>query len=423
LIAKKFNIRQMEKAALFLFLLLPVVAVAQPNQWRGPARDGHFPDKELLETWPKVGPELVLEVTGIGEGFSSVVKHRGVYYVTGKKDTMDLVTAIDPSGEIKWQVPFGRSWIRSYPNTRSTPTLEGDRMYLQSGTGRLVCLDIETAVEIWSVEVDRDFKTEWHNWGVSESPLIVDNLVIVTPSGKRTTMVAFDKENGELVWETEATGGRRSYVSPVLYEFNDMQLILGMTSYDLIAVDPANGEIAWKYPYYLAGDRKDREEGAIMTNTPLFKEDEIFVTTIYYYPSVMLKISEDGKSVTEKWRNTTLDNHHGQVVLVGDNLYGANWMGNSNGKWVCLDWETGEVMWETKWYNKGSIITADEMLYIYEEKRGNVGLLKPDPEKFEPSGSFRITEGEGPHWAHPAIFERELIIRHGDYMFVYDIRK
>jgi len=412
----------MQKAALFLFLLLPVLAVAQPNQWRGPARDGHFSDAGLLETWPKGGPELILEVSGIGEGFSSAVKYGGEYYVTGKKDTMDLVTAINAKGEIKWQVPFGRSWIRSYPNTRSTPTLEGDRIYLQSGTGRLVCLDIETAEEIWSGEVDKDFKTEWHNWGVSESPLIVDNLVVVTPSGKRTTMVAFDKENGELVWETEATGGKRSYVSPVLYEYNGLRLILGMTSRDVFAVDLTSGEIFWRYQYSLLGEEEDRED-AIMTNTPLYRENEIFITTGYDYPSVMLKMSEDGKSVTEKWRNTTLDNHHGHVVLVGNNLYGANWMGNSNGKWVCLDWETGEVMWETKWYNKGSIITADNMLYIYEEKRGNVGLLKPDPERFELSGSFRITEGEGPHWAHPSIFERELIIRHGDYMFVYDIGK
>ena len=412
----------MQKAALFLFFLLPVVAVAQPNQWRGPARDGHFPDTELLKTWPKGGPELILKVSGIGEGFSSVVKHEGDYYVTGKKDTMDLVTAINARGEIKWQVPFGRSWIRSYPNTRSTPSLEGDRIYLQSGTGRLVCMDIETAREIWAVEVDRDFNAEWHKWGVSESPLILDDLVVVTPSGKRTTMVAFNKENGELVWETEAAGGMRSYVSPVLYEYNGMRLILGMTTRHVFGVDPDSGEIFWKFHYALLGEDEDRKD-AIMTNTPLYRKDEIFITTGYDFPSVMLKLSEDGKSVTEKWRNNVLDNHHGHVVLLGDYLYGANWMGNSNGKWVCLDWKTGEVMWETKWYNKGSIITADNMLYIYEEKRGNVGLLKPDPERFELSGSFKITEGEGPHWAHPAIFEKELIIRHGDYMFVYDIRE
>jgi outer membrane protein assembly factor BamB len=412
----------MQKAALFLFFLLPVVVVAQSNQWRGPARDGHFPDTELLETWPKGGPELILQVSGIGEGFSSPVKHRGVYYVTGKKDTMDLVSAVNAKGEIKWQVPFGRSWIRSYPNTRSTPTLEGDRIYLQSGTGRLVCLDIERAEEIWTVEVDKDFKADWHKWGVSESPLIVDNLVVVTPSGKRTTMVAFNKDNGELVWKTKATGGKRSYVSPVLYEYNGLRLILGMTTRDVFAVDPANGEIYWKFRYSLLGEDEDRED-AIMTNSPIYREDEIFITTGYDFPSVMLKISKDGRSVIEKWRNTTLDNHHGHVVSVGDYIYGANWMGNSNGKWVCLDWETGEVMWETKWNNKGSIITADDLLFIYEEKRGNVGLLKPNPERFELSGSFRITEGEGPHWAHPTIFERELILRHGDYMFVYDVRK
>jgi hypothetical protein len=109
------------------------------------------------------------------------------------------------------------------------------------------------------------------------------------------------------------------------------------------------------------------------------------------------------------------------VVLHDDFIYGSNWKDNRYGKWVCLDWKTGEVMWVTPWHNKGSIIAADGMLYIYEEKDGHVGLVKPDPERFELTGSFQITEGEGPHWAHPAIYEGKLMIRHGDYLFAFDI--
>ena len=120
----------------------------------------------------------------------------------------------------------------------------------------------------------------------------MDDMVICCPAGKKTAMVALDKNTGERVWQTESLGGKRSYVSPVLYEYNDIRQILGMTSKDIYAVNPDNGEIVWSYPYYKQGE-KHNEEGAIITITPIYKEDEIFVTAGYDFPGIMLKLSED----------------------------------------------------------------------------------------------------------------------------------
>ena len=89
---------------------------------------------------------------------------------------------------------------------------------------------------------------------------------------------------------------------------------------------------------------------------------------------------------------------------------------------VCLNWDTGNVQYESEWNSKGNIIYADGMLYLYEEKSGFVGLVNADPAKFEVVSSFRITEGEGQHWAHPAIFDGKLYIRHGDVLLIYDIK-
>ncbi len=153
----------MNRTAVFILLFLPALAGAQPDQWQGPKRDGHYPDTGLLKTWQKDGPELIFQVSGIGEGFSTPVEHNGTIFVTGKKDTMDLLTAIDQEGQIKWQVPYGRSWIRSFSNTRCTPTLEENRIYLLSGTGQLVCMDADKGVVLWSANTDIDFETEWHD--------------------------------------------------------------------------------------------------------------------------------------------------------------------------------------------------------------------------------------------------------------------
>lgn len=388
------------------------------GQWRGVVRDGQFSGTGLLKEWPEGGPNKIYEVTGIGEGFSSPVVHDGYIYLTGKIDNLDMLTALTLDGELMWQIPYGSAWQKSYTSTRPSAVLEDERAYLLSGIGELVCLDIETRSVIWSINVDSTYGAVWDTHGISETLLLVDDLVVCTPSGPQTTMVAFNKYNGEPAWETVPIGGRRSYVSPVLYKYGSIRYILGASTWSYFAVDPSTGRVIWSFPYYLLGDR-DTERGTLITFTPIYKEDEIFITTGYDYPAVMLKVSGDGNTVKEKWRCPEFDNHHGHVVRIGNFLYGSNWHNNSQGEWMCVDWETGEVMWVKDWYTKGNIISSDSMIYIYEERQGNVGLLKPDPLQFNLKGSFRVQGGKGPHWAHPVIHDDFLLIRHGDHLMFY----
>jgi outer membrane protein assembly factor BamB len=109
-------------------------------------------------------------------------------------------------------------------------------------------------------------------------------------------------------------------------------------------------------------------------------------------------------------------------VLVEGKIYGSNWQHNSRGRWTCVDWETGETHWDEEWFNKGSVIYADGMLYLYEEKTGNVALVEPSAEKLKLAGTFTVDAGAGPHWAHPAIYNGKLYIRHGDVLMVYNLK-
>ena len=386
-------------------------------QFRGPDRSGIFKETGLLKQWPEGGPGLIFETEGIGKGFSSPVLSGDVIYVTGMKDTIDYLSAIDLSGTIKWQVPYGRSWMRSYPDTRCTPTIEGDRIYVLSGMGRLACISSTDGKEIWAVDVDKDFEAEHHNWGVAESPLIVDDKVICSPGGKKNSVVAFNKMTGQPVWQSPAVGGQRSYVSPVIYKYRDLRLILAATASNLVALHPDDGTVAFSYHY-----SKKPGEGLIWAASPVFSGYDIFITMGYNYKAVMLQVDPSGKSVTTKFENTVLDNHHGNVVAVDGYIYGSNWINNGKGNWVCLDWKSGETKYETEWFNKGSIIYADGFLYVYEEKTGNVGLVRPNPEKFEVVSTFQVTKGSGPHWAHPFIADGKLLIRHGNVLMVYNIK-
>ncbi|MEI6677246.1 MAG: PQQ-binding-like beta-propeller repeat protein [Mariniphaga sp.] len=396
-------------------------AFSQIVQWRGPKRDGYFKESGLMKSWPEEGPKMILKVEKLGKGYSSPVIANQTIYVTGMIDTLDYLSAIDFQGKIKWQVAYGRSWSKSFPDTRSTPTIEGDRVYVVGGMGRLVCIDANSGKERWAVDVDKDYKAEWHRWGVSESPLIVDDKVLCTPGGNETSVVAFDKMTGKLVWKSESVGGQRAYASPTIYEYKNFRFILAVTATTLIALHPENGSIAWKYQYYKKELEKE-DPGLIWTNTPVFKNDEIFLSMGYDYPAVMLKMDPSGTSVSEKWTDKTLDNHHHGVMVAGDYLYGSNWINNGKGKWVCLKWDTGELRYETDWINKGSLIGADDLFYAYEEKTGTVGLIKPNPEKWDVISSFKVTEGTGPHWAHPYINDGKLYVRHGEVLMVYNIK-
>ena len=141
----------------------------------------------------------------------------------------------------------------------------------------------------------------------------------------------------------------------------------------------------------------------------------------YDWPGVMLEVDSAGNGFSKVFVDHTFDNHHHGMVLIDGFLYGSNWQNNRKGKWVCMNWETGEINWVEPWENKGSIVSADNKLFLYEEKGGNVALVNPDPDKFNLVSSFKITRGSGPHWSHPYIAHGNLYLRHGDVLMVYKI--
>ncbi len=402
------------------FMALHVV-YAQPTQWRGPDRNGLFPAENLLPKWPDEGPEMILKVENIGSGFSSPIYYNNSIYISGKVDSLDYLTRVDMAGNIIFQVQYGKAWEASYPDSRSTPTIENERVYLISGMGEVVCIDANDGALLWMVNAHEKYEGALHRWGVAESPLIVENKVIYTTGGEKTSVVALDKKTGEEVWTAKSLGGPKAFVSPILYEYNGVRLIVAATAEDVLGIDPDNGDILWSHENFPENDDDARSRATIKTNSAIYTADELFISRGYDQVSFMLKIAPDGKSVQEKWTEYVMDTHHGGYVHVGDYLFGSNWESNSKGKWVCLEWSTGKVMYEEQWITKGSIVYADGMLYCYEERSGTVALVNPNPERFERVSEFRIKLGSGPHWAHPYIADGKLFVRHGDVLMVFDI--
>jgi len=396
-------------------------------QWRGPDRSGVFPDTGLLKTWPAEGPALVWLAEGIGKGHSSAVSDGKHVYVTGMKDSTDYLSALTMDGKLIWQVPFGRSWFATFPDTRTTPTVVGDLIYVVSGAGEVACINAGNGSVKWRFNGVEKFGAAYGDWGVCESPLVAGDRVIYTPAGHQTTMVALDRMTGNTVWQSECLHDTSAYVSPRLIRYAGKDIIVTLTATWFLGVDAANGEILWKFDY--AGLQNEESlkvwPGAprTNTNTPLYDDGHLYITGGYDHAGAMFRLNDDARGVTLLWTDTTLDCHHHGVVKAGDYIYGSNWITNARGNWCCIEWKTGRTRYETPWQTKGAIIFADGMLYCYEEKQGNVGLVRATPEKFDLVSSFRMTAGKGPYWAHPTIHQGILYLRHGDALAAYDLRR
>ena len=209
-----------------------------------------------------------------------------------------------------------------------------------------------------------------------------------------------------------------NYCSPILVERGGFKIIVTMLGEHFVGIDASNGKTLWKDAFEDYQDDPDD----INPVSPVYFNGSIYTTSGYDDGGALYDLSEDGLSITRRWTDETLDVHIGGVVLVDGYIYGANWENNSKGNWVCLEWETGKVMYEKKWINKGSIISADGMLYCYTEKKGEVGLVKANPKRFELISSFKLPLGDGQRWAHPAISDGRLYMRRGEALMVYDIK-
>jgi len=407
-------------SVLVSLMLLCSVHAQQISEWREKNRTGVSSETGLLKSWPTAGPTLLWSNLELAKGNSSVSFGNNAIYITGTAEGNDILYALDMNGKMLWQTVMGRAWNQSYPESRATPTVEGNKVYTTSGFGDLACIDGTSGKVIWAYKGSEMNKGTYGMWGIAESLLIDGDKLYFTPGGPETMTIALNKTTGAVLWKSASLNDKPGYVSPILINYAGKKMIVNVSLGNVFAVNVSNGEILWKVAIEKpAGFNWD----LIMCVTPLYDNGMIYVTGGYGVGGMMVKIGEDGKSATVAWTDKVLGVHHGGVVFVNGYIYGSNWLNNADGNWCCIDWKTGEKKWEEHWNCKGSIISAEGMLYVYDEKRGNVGLLKASPEKFDLVSSFQVTQGNsGPFWAHPVVHNGVLYIRHSNALMAYDIK-
>jgi outer membrane protein assembly factor BamB len=401
-------------------LIIAANSFSQIYGWRGPGRTGIYNETGLLQTWPDSGPALIWEAEGIGMGYSSATVTNDAVYITGIRGDKDVLTAFSQDGKKKWDIEYGTmSKVNSAPESRCTPTVTKGKIYVVSGSGELSCISTSGKI-IWSVDYFNKYKCTVPRFGISESPLVVDNKVIVTPGGPVASMVAFDIEKGNVVWESASLNEGMQYVNPLLVEQNGKKVIVTNTPTWIIGVDASNGKLIWKFNF--GSVNADGKGGRNYIHTPIYRDGFIFSANGYGQTSAKIKVNTDGSEPELIWKNPDINPHVGGMVLIGNYIYSSTHDNNNMGRYICVDWTTGKTMWITQWNNKGSIIAAEGLLYILEEKGWNVALVKPSSEKLDVISSFKINKGTGPGWSHPVIDKGRLFVRHGDYLAVFNIK-
>jgi outer membrane protein assembly factor BamB len=408
-------------------VLLPAIAAQAIDwpQWRGPLRDGHSTEALKNTDWEKNPPRLLWTVEGMGQGYASMSIADGKLYTTGNtKDGQSVVCADAETGKVLWSTPVTEGEPKhGYEGSRSTPTLDGDRLYIVASDGQLVCLK-NTGDILWKRSFTDFGGQMMSGWGYSESPLVDGDQVVCTPGGKNAVIVAFNKMTGQDLWQTPMPDGAQKgkdgagYSSIVVSEGAGVRQYVQMTGRGLISVRASDGQFLWGY------DKVANDVANIPT--PLVSGDYVFASTGYDTGAALIKMKKKGEKVlaSEEYfiEPNVFQNHHGGMVLEGDYVYGGH--GSNQGFPTCLNWKTGKIKWGGKLRGAGqgsAALTAVGEWLIFRYQDGTLALVEATPKGYQLHGSFMPAYQERESWSHPVVVGGRMYLREQDKLMCYDL--
>lgn len=403
--------------------------------WMGPDRTGVSQETGLLKPWPKSGPKLLWKAQDIGDGYSTPSVAEGRIFLLSNRGVNDeIAVALNAKDGSKiWERRIGKvgnpNQRPSYPGSRSTPTVDGDAVYVLGSDGDLACLDPAKGDVRWKKSLRTDFAGKPGNWAYSESPLLDGDVLLCTPGGDTATLVALNKKDGGVIWKgvVPATGsgsggggrGMRmapnaaAYASAIVATVGGVKQYIQVLTGALVGIGAKDGKLLWRY---------DKITGSTLCNTPLFHDGYVFVSALArggFTGSVLLKLTAGGETVKaeEVYTNQNLAAHHGGVVRVGDAVFGATDSGL-----MCIDFKTGQTKWQNRCVGKGSVAAADRCIYVRSE-RGPLALVEATPAAYKEIGRFDQPDRSGKNaWPHPVIAGGRLYLRDQNILLCYDVK-
>jgi len=403
-----------------LGLLTTGLPAADYAQWRGPHRDGHSSDTGLLQEWPKNGPALVWQVNNVGVGYStpSVAGDR-IYLISTDGSEESVLSLAAKDGSRVWDATLGKvghpEQNPSYPGSRSTPTVDGDRVFALGSDGDLVCFETANGREVWRKQLRTDFEGHYGEWAYAESPLVDGDQLICTPGGTNATVVALNKRTGDLIWKCAVPDGSAAgYSSAVVANISGVKQYVQFLTSGLMGLDSKTGRLLWRF-------EKTGLKSPAVIMMPLVSDGMIYSGAFRATAAMIKPVRKDGNfTVNEIYSGGKLPITQGGVVKVGDYFYGGG--GQSM---LCVDFKTGEIQWEERAFGPCSLLVADNRIYVHADS-GEVGLVEPGADGYHEKGRFTPSNppdrGQAKAWAYPVVANGRLYIRDQNSLWSYDVR-
>jgi len=411
------------KSLTLVSLLLANAVLADGwTMFHGPDGENRSPDTGLLTSWQDGGPQLLWKANNIGDGvsgYSSVTIKGDRLFTSGNREGRSIVYCFDLNGKPLWEYDNGEAWTGSYPGTRSTPTIDGEFVYDFSPLGELVCLTVEKGEKVWRRNMLTDFEGENIIWALSESIRIDGDRLYCAPGGKKASFVALNKRSGKVIWTTPSLGENTGYGCPIIIEQDGLRMVITTFAKGMFGVKADTGELLFTFRHEQRYD--------VNCTRPIYREGHIVLVNSLSQGgegAVMLKLTvtmdKDKVLLDEVWRNRDFDNLHDSIIFLDGFLYGTS-HAYKDGTFMCVNWKTGVTKYDNRTAGRGSLTWAEELLYFFNEK-GEMLLVRPTPEKFDVISRFDLPEeGEGSTWAHPVVFGKRLYLRHGTFLYCYEI--
>ena len=381
---------------------------AEWHQWRGQNRDGISHETGILKSWPEAGPKELWRVP-LGKGFSGISVSNGRVYTMYAKGEDEIVVCLDAeTGAELWRHldDYLFENRQGGDGPRSTPTVDGDTVYVLSAFGRLVALDANSGKQLWDSDFSKAFSSRLPQHGFSSSPIVAGALLLIETGGvDGKAIVAFDKKSGEIVWSTQ--NDPSGYSSPITVEIGGTQQAVFFTGDGLVAVAPKDGTVYWRHPWQTSYN--------VNAATPIFiSPDRFFISSGYDVGATVVQIEEtDGKlTAKEVWKSRVMQNHFATSVLHEGYIYGFD-----QAFLKCINANTGEEAWSARGFNKGTLILADGHLIVLGE-RGNLALVEATSEEYRKIAETQVLSGRC--WTAPSLSGGKLYLRSSQEMVCLD---
>lgn len=385
--------------------------------WRGPNRDDLSKETGLLQEWPNEGPPQLWTVDTGGLGYAGFAAVGEKLFTLGSGEDGEFAICLDVNdGSTIWKSSIDELYTNKWGDgPRNTPTVDGDHVYVMSANGTLKCLAVKDGSEVWSASMTEDFGGERPYWGYSESPLVDGDRLLCTPGGSQGAIVALDKSNGNLVWQSSDFTNPCHYSSIIVAEVNGNKQYIQLFEKALAGFDAENGKLLWQHEW----------DGRIaVIPTPIFENNKVYISSGYGVGSALVDIS-DSEQVKREWFSKKMKNHHGGVILLDGHYYGYS----DKVGWLCQSAKTGGEVWTEKdEFKKGAIAYADGRFYLLEEDSGQVALISASADGWDEKGRFQLAplsenrKKDGRIWVHPVISNGRLFLRDQEMIYCFDIK-